>query len=136
VAAANSAAQVSTDLKLRASPASGSSPAASALSSATNHGSISVRRSISSVLTSRRTASNSSSKRSCEGTSRRPSSSSVSSGMRTRTSVSRERIAFMNACLKVRPIAIASPTDCMWVESRPLVPGNFSKAKRGHLTTT
>jgi hypothetical protein len=41
-----------------------------------------------------------------------------------------------NACLNVRPIAIASPTDFMWVERRSSTPGNFSKAKRGHLTTT
>jgi hypothetical protein len=38
--------------------------------------------------------------------------------------------------LKVRPIAIASPTDCIEVWSWPSAPGNFSKANRGHLTTT
>ena len=52
------------------------------------------------------------------------------------TSSSRERSAFANACLKVRPIAIASPTDCMWVDSEPSAPGNFSNANRGHFTTT
>ena len=41
-----------------------------------------------------------------------------------------------NACLKVRPMAIASPTDCMEVWSAPSAPGNFSNAKRGHFTTT
>ena len=51
-------------------------------------------------------------------------------------SSSRERIAFANACLNVRPIAITSPTDFMCVESRSSTPGNFSNAKRGHLTTT
>ena len=51
-------------------------------------------------------------------------------------SSSRERSALAKACLKVRPIAIASPTERMWVESVGSVPGNFSKAKRGHLTTT
>jgi hypothetical protein len=52
------------------------------------------------------------------------------------TSSSRERIAFTNACLNVRPMAIASPTDCIDVCSSPSAPGNFSKAKRGHFTTT
>ncbi len=33
-------------------------------------------------------------------------------------------------------MAMASPTDCMEVPSEPSAPGNFSKAKRGHLTTT
>ncbi len=51
-------------------------------------------------------------------------------------SSSRERIAFANACWNVRPIAITSPTDFMWVESPSSTPGNFSNAKRGHLTTT
>ena len=51
-------------------------------------------------------------------------------------SSSRERRALAKACLKVRPIAIASPTERMWVESVGSVPGNFSKANRGHLTTT
>ena len=86
--------------------------------------------------TPRRMASISSSKRSCAGTSSRARSSSVSSGGSTSTSSSLERMALANACLNVRPIAIASPTDCMCVLSRPVAPGNFSKAKRGHLTTT
>ncbi len=51
-------------------------------------------------------------------------------------SSSRERIAFAKACLKLRPSAIASPTDFMWVVSVGSAPWNFSKAKRGHLTTT
>jgi hypothetical protein len=38
--------------------------------------------------------------------------------------------------LNVRPIDIASPTDCIEVCSAPLAPGNFSNANRGHLTTT
>ena len=50
-------------------------------------------------------------------------------------SSSRERIAFMNACLKVRPIAIASPTLFIWVVRPPSAIGNFSKAKRGIFTT-
>ena len=50
-------------------------------------------------------------------------------------SSSRERSALANACWKVRPIAIASPTDFMWVVSPASAPGNFSNANRGHLTT-
>ncbi|CAB4582124.1 unannotated protein [freshwater metagenome] len=30
---------------------------------------------------------------------------------------------------------IASPTDCIWVPSTPLVPGSFSNAQRGILVT-
>ena len=37
---------------------------------------------------------------------------------------------------KVRPIAMASPTDFMAVLSSGSAPGNFSKAKRGILVTT
>ena len=51
-------------------------------------------------------------------------------------SSSRERQAFSNACLKVGAIDIASPTDFIWLVSPSSEPGNFSKAKRGHLTTT
>ena len=51
-------------------------------------------------------------------------------------SSSRERIALANACWKVRPIAIASPTDFMCVVELGSAPGNFSNANRGHLTTT
>ncbi len=50
-------------------------------------------------------------------------------------SSSRERSALANASLKVRPSDIASPTDFMWVVSSSSAPGNFSNAKRGHLTT-
>ena len=52
-----------------------------------------------------------------------------------RVSSSRERSALANACWKVRPIAIASPTDFMWVVRPASAPGNFSNANRGHLTT-
>ena len=85
----------------------------------------------------RRSSSSSTSKRSGPGVPR-PSSSSCS-GIPDRQgalSSSRERSALAKACWKVRPIAIASPTDFMWVVSVGSVPGNFSKAKRGHLTTT
>ena len=60
----------------------------------------------------------------------------MSSGGFGMTSSSRERIAFQNACLKVRPIAIASPTERIEVVRCGSAPGNFSNAKRGHLTTT
>ena len=63
-------------------------------------------------------------------------SSASSSGGSGSASSSRDRIAFANDSRKVRPIAIASPTDFMWVVSSPSAPGNFSKAKRGTLVTT
>ena len=50
--------------------------------------------------------------------------------------ISRERMAFCNASLKVRPMAMASPTDFICVPSTGLVSGNFSKAQRGIFTTT
>jgi len=43
---------------------------------------------------------------------------------------------FCSASLKVRPIAITSPTDFIWVPSAGLASLNFSKAQRGILTTT
>ena len=49
---------------------------------------------------------------------------------------SRERSAFWSASVKLRPIAIASPTDFMWVVSVGSAAGNFSNANRGTLTTT
>ena len=49
--------------------------------------------------------------------------------------VSRERSAFCSDSLKVRPMAMTSPTDFICVVSEVSVPGNFSKAKRGTLTT-
>ena len=52
------------------------------------------------------------------------------------SSSSRERIALANDSRNVRPIAIASPTDFMWVVSSPSAPGNFSNANRGILVTT
>ena len=50
--------------------------------------------------------------------------------------VSSERSAFCRLSWKVRPIAIASPTDFIEVVSTGSAPGNFSKAKRGTLVTT
>ena len=50
--------------------------------------------------------------------------------------VSIERSALPSASVKLRPIAIASPTLFMCVVSTGSAPGNFSKAKRGTFTTT
>ncbi len=50
--------------------------------------------------------------------------------------VSSEASAFWTDSWKVRPIAIASPTDFMAVVRSFWEPGNFSKAKRGILVTT
>ena len=49
---------------------------------------------------------------------------------------SRERSPFCSDSGNVRPIAIASPTDCMRVPSTSGAPGNFSNAHRGILVTT
>ena len=49
---------------------------------------------------------------------------------------SNERKAFMSASEKERPIAIASPTLFIVVVKRGSASANFSKAKRGNLTTT
>lgn len=67
-------------------------------------------------------------------------SSSLSPGSPTKVNCepffSRERSAFWSASVKLRPIAMASPTDFMVVVSVESAEGNFSKAKRGALTTT
>ncbi len=49
---------------------------------------------------------------------------------------SSERRAFWRASVKFRPMAMASPTDFMVVVRVASAEGNFSKAKRGALTTT
>jgi hypothetical protein len=49
--------------------------------------------------------------------------------------VSSERSAFCSASGKVRPIAMASPTDFMDTVSCGSAPGNFSKVNRGIFTT-
>jgi hypothetical protein len=51
-------------------------------------------------------------------------------------SISSARMPFWNASLNVRPMAIDSPTDFICVVSVASAVGNFSNAKRGHLTTT
>ena len=50
--------------------------------------------------------------------------------------LSSERSALPSASGKLRPIAIASPTDFMCVVSAGFAPGNFSNANLGTLTTT
>ena len=47
-----------------------------------------------------------------------------------------ERSAFCRLSWKLRPTAMASPTDFMAVVSTASAPGNFSKVKRGILVTT
>jgi hypothetical protein len=50
--------------------------------------------------------------------------------------ISSDRIAFPSASAKVRPIAIASPTDFIWIVNRGSALGNFSNVQRGIFTTT
>ena len=68
--------------------------------------------------------------------SRRRGARSAGSQARPSRPSSSERKAFWNDSGNVRPMAIASPTDCIEVPSTPGVPGNFSKAHRGTLVTT
>ncbi len=65
-----------------------------------------------------------------------PPSPGASTGSRPASPVSMLRRPFCSASAKLRPMAIASPTDFMLVESMAGVPGNFSKVKRGIFTTT
>ena len=64
------------------------------------------------------------------------SCASAGSQLRPRRPCSSERSAFCSDSGNVRPMAIASPTDCICVPSTPVVPGNFSNAQRGILVTT
>ena len=109
---------------------------ASACSSRRNQRSTRQRSCTASTSRPRLKASSTRSKRSAQGTAIASSSSSSPAGGSAVESSSRERIALAKDSRKVRPIAITSPTLCMWVESRPSAPGNFSKAKRGILVTT
>ena len=65
-------------------------------------------------------------------------SSSTSQWLQSKTAFlsSRLRSAFCSASVKLRPIAIASPTDFMCVVSVGSAAGNFSNANRGTFTTT
>ena len=62
--------------------------------------------------------------------------SSNATGSRPARPISIERRAFCSDSGKVRPIAIASPTDFIDVVRSGSVPGNFSNVKRGTLVTT
>ncbi len=96
-----------------------------------------VRSCSASELTPLRSSSSTVSNRSGPGVARPSSiSSSESSARHGGLSSSRERSALAKACWNVRPMAIASPTDFICVVSVGSVPGNFSKANRGHFTTT
>ena len=108
----------------------------------TNHGSIPVTSWISSGVASARSASITLRRRPSCGV--RISSSSWSLSSSTRRWLqsnraflsSRLRSAFCSASVKLRPIAIASPTDFMCVVSVGSAAGNFSNANRGTFTTT
>ena len=107
-----------------------------------NHGSIAERRYSSSTDAPRRNASAIAQSRSGRGVSiARQSAASLvrrraSGGSKPDEPISSERSAFCRLSLKVRPIAIASPTDFICVVSASSAPGNFSKVKRGIFVTT
>ncbi len=71
---------------------------------------------------------------------RRTASSSPSTGPLAKPNwlsfFSSDRSAFCSASGKLRPIAMASPTDFIVVVRVGSAPGNFSKANRGTFTTT
>lgn len=110
-----------------------------AISWSTNHGSTLVASNSSSAPAPARMA--------CCMVNRRPScgvrqaarSSSLSPGSPAQVKeapfFSSERSAFCRASGKDRPIAMASPTDFMWVVRVVSAPENFSNANRGTLTT-
>ncbi len=136
-------------LACRSSPgvSSGASITATAISLtsiswSTNQGSIFVASKTSSAVAPARSASITSRSRPSCGTRARSSRSSLSSSTvacdqsKTACGLSRERSAFCSASVKLRPIAIASPTDFMCVVSTGSAPGNFSNANRGTFTTT
>ena len=108
----------------------------------TNHGSMPVAAKTSSAVAPERSASITLRSRPSCGvricSSRSSLSSSTSRWLQSKTafSSSRLRSAFCSASVKLRPIAIASPTDFMCVVSVGSAAGNFSKANRGTLTTT
>ncbi len=75
------------------------------------------------------------------GTDARPNNSSTimhswfGSQSNCASRLSSDRSAFCSASVKLRPMAIASPTLFMWVVRVGSAPGNFSNANRGTLTT-
>jgi hypothetical protein len=103
-----------------------------------NHGSIAVSSYTSSTVIPARNASPTAKMRSGVGV---RSIASIFSGAvcrvsRPATPISSERNPFCSASLNVRPMAIASPTDCIEKLRSGVVLRNFSKAKRGIFTTT
>ena len=108
----------------------------------TNQGSIAVASKISSGVAPARIASMTSLSRPSWGRAICSSSASLSSSThswcqsKTDSGRSSDRSAFCSASVKLRPIAIASPTDFMWVVSVGSAWGNFSNANRGTFTTT
>jgi len=66
----------------------------------------------------------------------RSSESGVSVGARHGELGSSERMPFCKASLKVRPMAITSPTDFICVPRVLSAPGNFSNCHFGIFTTT
>ena len=66
----------------------------------------------------------------------RNNESGVSDGARQGVLGSSERIPFCSASLKVRPMAMTSPTDFICVPRVLSAPGNFSNCHLGIFTTT
>jgi hypothetical protein len=64
-----------------------------------------------------------------------PSTPAIATSSKPSSPVSIERSAFCTDSAKLRPIAIASPTDFIDVDSSGSAPGNFSNVKRGILVT-
>ena len=60
----------------------------------------------------------------------------ISSSLKPVSPVSIDRSAFCTLSEKVRPIAMASPTDFIAVVNVSSAPGNFSNVKRGIFVTT
>ena len=111
----------------------------------TNHGSIPVASKTSSAVAPARSASMTLRRRPSCGVRISSSSASLSSSThswcQSKTAdpcppASSDRSAFCSASVKLRPIAIASPTDFMCVVRVGSAPGNFSNANRGTFTTT
>ncbi|CPU65030.1 Uncharacterised protein [Mycobacteroides abscessus] len=107
------------------------------------HGSIFVASNTCSTLAPARSACWTPMIRFSVGRAMRTSSSSSSapetgspSQWKTEPPLSIERSALPSASVKLRPSAIASPTDFMVVVSVGSAAGNFSNANRGTLTTT
>ena len=106
----------------------------------TNHGSIAVGSKTCSGVAPARMASMTVRSRPSVGrrdvSSRASTSPTGSAKSKIAPLLSSDRRAFCRASVKLRPMAIASPTLFMWVVSVVSAPGNFSNANRGTLTTT